>query len=91
MVARQACADSGQRHFGVFLGQIHNHLACVGDFAFARFREDGVGLYLIMRCHALSDHLKVDGAPMHADYVGHHYAGQIDVDFAVEHCGVGKQ
>lgn len=46
--SRQACAYGGQWHLGVLLGEIHHHLACVGNFAFARLCEDQVGLDAVM-------------------------------------------
>ncbi len=35
IVARQACADCGKRHLGIFLGHVHHHLTRVRHLALA--------------------------------------------------------
>lgn len=74
-------------------GQIHCHLTCLGEVPFAAFRFDGFGVDVVLGAYYVIDALHtlfVVGVVLF-DYCAYYAAGQIEVYFGVEECGVGEQ
>lgn len=91
MGAVKACADSFEGHLGVFLGEIHHHLACIADFAFARFGEELIRLNLIVCADLLGNNLEIDLAQIDFHGVCQHSAGKIDGYAYSENCGMDSE
>ncbi len=60
VLAVQLRSDRGRGQRGVFLAEIHDHLARVGNVAEAALGENGVRIEVIVLCSVLYDHIEID-------------------------------
>lgn len=60
MLAVQLRSDRGRGQRGVFLAEIHDHLARVSNVTEAALGEYGVRIEVIVLCSVLYDHIEID-------------------------------
>ncbi len=91
MTARQSCADCSDGHLDMALGEIHHHLARIGNLALAALGKEFLRIDVVVIADFLGNDVEIDSLFLNLYGIAEHRLGKVDCNLTVEHGSMGKE